>query len=424
MKRRSVAFAVVMLFIGLTLGCRSTPPQTPTSSPKSSGDSNAAEWFDNGLAFFRQQRYAEAIAAWNKVSAAKPEQPIVYYNRGLAWYLSGTPRKAIDDFNRAIALKPDYVMAIYNRGFAWSALNAYNEALQDYQRVIELAPEYVDAYYQSAWIQALCPDERYRNGPGAVHTMQRAVELNPDTGYYDLLAAAYAEAGRFDDAVDTQNMVILWLKKEGKTEQLDRYVQRLQVYQQGKSLRTQTHAEAARASQPAASEKQPPAPTEKTTARPAAAACGYPYCIHLSSYRSAEKAARQAQQLRRNGSPAFTSPVWLGDKGTWYRVFSGYFNRIETAREAARDLKQNQFDYARVMRLPYALQVARSSSDQELERVESGLAAKGYLAYRVPDMQADDSQRLLVGAFESAQEANDWLPLLLELDVDPQAVCR
>ena len=54
-----------------------------------------------------------------------------------------------------------------------------------------------------AWLLASCPNAAFRNGPEAVRLATRACE---STGYakpllIGTLAAAQAEAGRFDDAI-------------------------------------------------------------------------------------------------------------------------------------------------------------------------------------------------------------------------------
>ena len=57
-----------------------------------------------------------------------------------------------------------------------------------------------------AWLLATCPDDNVRNGRRAVTLAEKAVELTErkNATYLDTLAAAYAEARRFDDAVRVQ----------------------------------------------------------------------------------------------------------------------------------------------------------------------------------------------------------------------------
>jgi hypothetical protein len=54
-----------------------------------------------------------------------------------------------------------------------------------------------------AWTLATHPDDKVRDPARAVMLSERAAEVtgNQDAGVLDTLAAAYAAAGRFDDAV-------------------------------------------------------------------------------------------------------------------------------------------------------------------------------------------------------------------------------
>ena len=93
-----------------------------------------------------------------------------------------------------------------DRGRAWYMQGAYDEALADLDKAIRLDAGVSRFHSLRAWIQATCPVERLRNGPAAVTSARRACELtewkrpNP----LGTLAAAYAEAGDFERAVEFQ----------------------------------------------------------------------------------------------------------------------------------------------------------------------------------------------------------------------------
>ena len=79
------------------------------------------------------------------------------------------------------------------------------EAHSHLQKALESAPNDAEAQKNMAWILATCPDARFRNGAEAVKLAERANELtkgrNPVMAV--TLAAAYAEVGRFSDAIKT-----------------------------------------------------------------------------------------------------------------------------------------------------------------------------------------------------------------------------
>jgi tetratricopeptide (TPR) repeat protein len=88
-------------------------------------------------------------------------------------------------------------------GLSLHAQRQTSQAIAHYKETLRLKPDHVMALYKLAWIRAAYPQAEFRDGPEAVRLAQRACEL---TNYQapaplETLAAAYAEAGRFDDAL-------------------------------------------------------------------------------------------------------------------------------------------------------------------------------------------------------------------------------
>ena len=93
----------------------------------------------------------------------------------------------------------------------------------------------MDALNNLAWILATCPNHRLRSGPEAVAWAERACQL---TGFksatpVSTLAAAYAEAGRFPDAVSTANRALQLQNATGNFQQAAVNQQLLAFYQAG-----------------------------------------------------------------------------------------------------------------------------------------------------------------------------------------------
>ena len=63
-----------------------------------------------------------------------------------------------------------------------------------------------------AWMRATCKDADLRSADDAIHWATIASSRDPNASYTDTLAAAYAEAGRWKEAVETEELAITRLK--------------------------------------------------------------------------------------------------------------------------------------------------------------------------------------------------------------------
>ncbi len=86
-----------------------------------------------------------------------------------------------------------------------------------------------------AWLLATCPDEEIRDGERAVVIAKDVVAKDASAHNLDTLAAAYAAAGRFNEAVSTQEQAIAELRSDATNDELYRdSLVRLRAYQSGK----------------------------------------------------------------------------------------------------------------------------------------------------------------------------------------------
>jgi tetratricopeptide (TPR) repeat protein len=123
--------------------------------------------------------------------------------RGLAFIGVGRLDAAINDFDEAIRLCPNDPVAFNNRGFVLHKQGKYESAITNYETAIQLDPNHPSAYKNWGWLLATCEDAQYRNGEKAVALTTKAMELSgwAVANWFEILAAAFAEAGRFDEAV-------------------------------------------------------------------------------------------------------------------------------------------------------------------------------------------------------------------------------
>lgn len=158
-----------------------------------------------GSALVRLGRSRDALAPIREALRLDPGDGMTHYKLGQALQLVGDRAAAIASYEEALRRRPDLVMAHQNLGIAHLQGGAFATARVQFEAALALDPDHVGSLNNLAWLLATCPDDAVRDGTAAVRHAERAVRLTSgeDPEALDTLAAAYAEAGRFDAAVET-----------------------------------------------------------------------------------------------------------------------------------------------------------------------------------------------------------------------------
>jgi tetratricopeptide (TPR) repeat protein len=117
-----------------------------------------------------------------------------------------------------------------------NAKHKYGLALRHYRSALEYNANCVEALNNSAWLLATAPNPRLRDGKTAVTLASRACELTDykQPFFIGTLAAACAEAGRFDDAIATARKAKAMALSQGQIQIAGRDQQLIELYQAGK----------------------------------------------------------------------------------------------------------------------------------------------------------------------------------------------
>jgi len=109
------------------------------------------------------------------------------------------------------------------------------EAIEQYRVILQYNSNDLEALKYFAWWLATDADPEVRNGPEAVQYAERACTLThyQQTEFIGILAAAYAEAGRFNDAIQTAERAIASANAAGETNLLEKNRQLLELYRAG-----------------------------------------------------------------------------------------------------------------------------------------------------------------------------------------------
>ncbi len=201
-----------------------------------------------GAALLERHEFAEAKFHFEACLKLRPNEPAALSDLGMVLVEQGMLDEGLQRFQEA--LKYDHGRAVrhYNLGLALAKANRPIEAVACYRQTIWLQPDHVDALNNLAWLRATCRDPAIRDGAEAVHLAERVVELTKrmDAENMDTLAAAYAEAGRFVEAVVTAKKAA-GLADSSANIKLARDIEtRLRLYEEGKPFRENLPREAAR----------------------------------------------------------------------------------------------------------------------------------------------------------------------------------
>jgi tetratricopeptide (TPR) repeat protein len=192
-----------------------------------------------GKALADASRMSEAIAQWEQAIRLKPDYAEAHYNLGSALVLSGNWREAVQHYREALRLKPDYPKARYGLANAHYRLanalvraDRIHEAAAHYSEVLRLLPDAIEALNDLAWLLATHEPAQGGDAARAVQLAQRARELNGQENpqCLDTLAAAYAAAGRFAEAVSTAEQALRLAESAGQTTLVHNIQSRLELY--------------------------------------------------------------------------------------------------------------------------------------------------------------------------------------------------
>jgi tetratricopeptide (TPR) repeat protein len=148
-------------------------------------------------------RIDEAINLARDGLAVFPYRGELHHTLGLALMQKQDFVKAANHFGYALLLRPDLVDARANFRLMLRQIGSAPEGVKRLQEVALFAPDAPVILSEMAWFFATQPDATLRNGPEAVRLAEHACALAGRTAPEMLaaLAAAYAESGRFSEAI-------------------------------------------------------------------------------------------------------------------------------------------------------------------------------------------------------------------------------
>ncbi len=179
----------------------------------------------------------EAAPAYYTEQLRNGHDPLsVFCLRGHAWYERGEYQLAAFDYSDGIRISKDNEQLFRYRAKAEYAAGKTENAISDLRKAIELRPSYELSTLELAWLLSTCPDDRHRDPETALRllaTVKDATRVDPYPSR--VFAAAFAAAGRWDDAVSAQEKALDGMTKKGwKENRLIPAKQRLEMFRHRK----------------------------------------------------------------------------------------------------------------------------------------------------------------------------------------------
>jgi Flp pilus assembly protein TadD len=156
-----------------------------------------------GGLLLRQGKMDAAVAYFRQALESNPDLIDAHNNMGLVLMNRGQVAEAGQHFRESLRVAPESLEARVNLGGVHLLQGKFAEAVGELREALRLAPGSLTVLSNLAWLLATCPDVSVRNGAEAVTLAERAAEISQrlDPVILDSLGAAYAEAGRFPDAI-------------------------------------------------------------------------------------------------------------------------------------------------------------------------------------------------------------------------------
>ena len=205
------------------------------SAAVKSDPDNADAQSNLGQALAMAGKFAEAEPHFLAAIKLKPDDPMPHRRFADTLSRQGRNREAIVHLQIALCLKPDNQTRLDLATRFYQGGNA-RQAVEQFRKVLAAHPDQPEPLNNLAWLLATSSDATLRDGTEAVQRAERACKLTAfkQTGMVSTLAAAYAEAGRFPEAVATAEMAVRLATTNGETHFADINNQLLPLYRAGR----------------------------------------------------------------------------------------------------------------------------------------------------------------------------------------------
>ena len=198
---------------------------------------NADARVDLGHFLMMKGAFSEAETQFVAALKIEPYDPPAHETYAKLLEREGRNAAALYHLQTGLLFKPDFDTYMETASLEYR-IGHPHQAVTYFRQAVALKAD-PQALNNLAWILATCPDDSVRNGSEAMRDAEQACNLTgfKQAGMVGTLAAAYAEAGRFPEAITTAETAIKLATDAGDTQFADANQRLLALYSAGKPYR-------------------------------------------------------------------------------------------------------------------------------------------------------------------------------------------
>jgi len=158
-----------------------------------------------GIVLLRKGELDDAMSRFQAAVNLRPENAPAHDNLAKAFLQKGQVNEAMFHYRKLLEIQPDNSEARNILGTVLIQQGRVGDAIEQWQETLAAEPENGNAKSNLAWVFATYPEASFRDGPKAVQLAEQALQLSGGKNalIFRTLAAAYAENGRFAEAIES-----------------------------------------------------------------------------------------------------------------------------------------------------------------------------------------------------------------------------
>ncbi len=192
-----------------------------------------------GIVFLRKGEVDQAISLLQAAVDLRPDNSPAHENLAKALLQKGQVADALVHYRKLLKLQPDNIEVHNIVGTVLIQQGRVAEGVEEWQKVLAVEPDNGNAMSNLAWVFATSPEDSLRDGAQAVQLAEQALRISGERipMIFRTLAAAYAESGRFPEAVQAAQQGMQLANSQGNLGLVTELQGNITLYQQQQPLR-------------------------------------------------------------------------------------------------------------------------------------------------------------------------------------------